>query len=131
MDKLTKTAQLILSETLMLPVAVAQTVQVEEVPGLNGRSGLVTVGYDNGAGKRKVTAQVVTPDVDAAIALTGDFERIADLIALGVRAMPSAFRPALPSRITECDEVRRYDEMRSRVRTAANTAIEGDLPWAA
>lgn len=133
MDTLATTARTILAETHLLPVEVVAAVRLEKAEGLDGDSGVITVGYVNAAGRRKITAQTVTPSLDDAFALLADRDRAAGLIALGVRSMPPSFRPVLPEWVSGSVEVARFDAMRTRAKGVAQAAIarDADLPRAA
>jgi hypothetical protein len=118
---------------LGLPAEVAATVAVAPLPG--GQAS-VTIGYEKG-GRRKVVAETLTT-LDGALAIVADRDRIAGLIALGVRAMPASQRPTLPDWVSASPEVARHDAMRARAavlasgRAAGSTAsAPADLPWAA
>lgn len=115
-----------------IPTEVARTVQLDTAPGLTGNAGVVTIGYDQN-GKRNVTAQMTLSTLADAEALLADRNRIASLIAQGVRAMPASRRPALPAWIADNADAVRAEQMRARATRAAVAAIpqEDDLPWAA
>lgn len=118
-----------------LPLDVARTIALETVPSFNtddAESGLVTIGYDSGD-RRVVTAEMLLPTLADAEALLADRDRVASLIAQGVRAMPASRRPALPGWIADSADARRAESMRRRASAAANAAIaqDVDLPWAA
>lgn len=107
-----------------LPADVVATVQVIPLPD---DQAMVTIGYDK-AGRRKVTAQTLS-SMDAALATVADRDRIAGLIALGVRAMPASARPVLPAWVAESEAVARHDAMKARAGSIADKAA--GLPWAA
>lgn len=121
---------------LGLPAEVAATVAVTPLP--DGQAS-VTIGYDKG-GRRKVVAETLTT-LDGALAIVADRNRIAGLIALGVRAMPVSQRPTLPDWVSASPEVARHDAMRARASSMAEMrahqpwlkrpATPTDLPWAA
>ncbi len=118
---------------LGLPAEVAATVAVSPLP--EGQAS-ITIGYDKG-GRRKIVAETLTT-MDGALAIVADRDRIAGLIALGVRAMPTSRRPTLPDWVSASSEVARHDAMRAKAtglasgRVAANTTdAPSDLPWAA
>lgn len=115
-----------------LPQDVARTVALDTAPGLSGNAGLVTIGYDQD-GKRKITAQVLLPTLADAEAMLADRDRVASLIAQGVRAMPASKRPSLPTWVADNADAKRAQDMRRRASAVAVAAIaqDVDLPWTA
>lgn len=112
---------------LGIPADAAAAVRLEALP--EGQASL-SVGYDKG-GRRKVVAETLS-SMDAALATLADRNRVAGLIALGVRAMPAAQRPSLPAWISQNPAVAAHDALRARVdAVAARAADQADLPWAA
>lgn len=118
-----------------LPQDVVNTIALDTAPSFNTGDadvGVVTVGYDHN-GKRRVTAEMMLPTLADAKAMLADRDRIASLIAQGVRAMPASKRPTLPTWVAENADAQRAEAMRRRVSAVAvaATASDDDLPWAA
>lgn len=118
---------------------LARHIDLARTEGPDGPRGLVTIGYVR-AGRRHETAMVSTPTPDEAVALVMDRDRIAALLSLGVRAMPSGERPPLPDWVARhpgAQETRRgLDRARALAADAANGRLhedkaeaDGDLPF--
>lgn len=112
-----------------VPADIAETVRFEIS---EADQGVLTVGYDRDE-RRNVTAQMLVPTALDAVAILTDRERIAGLLAQGLRAFPAGFRPTIPSWIADSAEAKRSDAMRARARTLASAVVtdDEDLPWAA
>ena len=119
-----------------MPTDLAATIAVSEVPGLNGSSAAITVGYDvvkDGATRRKVVAETLLESVDDAVALLADQDRLGGLLGQAIAAMPVSLRPSLPAWVAESREAKRAVAMRARAAELSEAAMErtADQPSAA
>lgn len=103
---------------------LARHIDITQTEGADGPRGLVTIGYGP-AGRRRETAMVSTPTPGEAIGFVMDREKIAPLLALGVRAMPPAERPELPDWIARHPQAQATRQALKRARTLASDATEG------
>lgn len=104
--------------------SLARHVTIGETEADGEPRGLVTIGYI-ASGQWRETAMVSTTTVDDAVALVCDRDRIAPLLALGVRAMPPTLRPTLPDWVANHPEARRTRRDLARARTLADDAASG------
>lgn len=117
----------IVRESLMrhgIDPAVSRNIRLGETGTDDEPRGLISIGYTM-SGQWKETAMVSTPTREEAQLFLEDADRLTELLALGVRAMPGAERPLLPYWVTRNAGAQRTRQSLARAKTLAENAIDG------
>lgn len=96
-------------------------IRISETEGDDGPRGMVAIGYTS-SGQWRETAIASTCTPEEAGELVRDSDRLAALIALGVRAMPPSERPDIPDWVAKHPDAQRTVRELARARSLANNA---------